>query len=208
MRPEGTSRNCPTSLDSSQSGISAVLLAGGESRRMGCDKATLLFGGEQLWSVQIRLLRSLEPLELLVSARTDPSWRPPDTHFVPDAAPSRGPISGLAASLAQMQGTHLLALAIDMPFMTAGQLKIVRNKIEPSRGVVPMIGARVEPLAAVYPRETLPDFVAALSSNDFSLQRITRRLMEEGKMRPARVPPEEEKLYRNLNEPADLSTAK
>ncbi|MBO0696335.1 MAG: NTP transferase domain-containing protein, partial [Verrucomicrobia bacterium] len=41
--------------------ISAVLLAGGQSRRMGTDKATLPFRGKPLWQIQLGLLRELEP---------------------------------------------------------------------------------------------------------------------------------------------------
>ena len=103
--------------------ISAVLLAGGESRRMGEDKATLLFHGKPLWQIQLELLRKLDPAEIFVSARTDPAWRPDDVQFVADDSPSRGPLSGLAASLNLMRGTHLLALAIDMPFMSESYLR-------------------------------------------------------------------------------------
>ena len=140
-----------------------------EANRAGwaADKATLLFGGEPLWSIQIKLLQKLDPIELLVSARTDPPWRPQDARFVADTAPSRGPLSGLAASLAHMQGTHLLALAIDMPFMTEAHLNFVLHQTEPSRGVLPMIGSRAEPLAAIYPREALPDFEEALARQRF-----------------------------------------
>jgi len=56
--------------------ISAMLLAGGESRRMSKDKATLLFGGKPLWQIQLELLCKLEPAEIFVSARADPVWRP------------------------------------------------------------------------------------------------------------------------------------
>ena len=51
--------------------ISAVLLAGGESRRMGKDKATLSFQGKPLWQIQLELLRQLMPQEIFVSARSD-----------------------------------------------------------------------------------------------------------------------------------------
>src|SRR6516165_1804185 len=98
--------------------FSAVLLAGGESRRMGTDKATFLFRGKPLWQIQLETLRALRPAEIFVSARTDPTWRPNDMPFIADIPPSCGPLSGLAASLDQMRTTHLLALAIDMPWMS------------------------------------------------------------------------------------------
>jgi len=46
--------------------ISAVLLAGGESRRMGRDKTTLQSRGKPLWQVQLELLQELEPTEIFV----------------------------------------------------------------------------------------------------------------------------------------------
>ena len=184
--------------------ISAVLLAGGESHRMGQDKATLLFHGRPLWQIQLELLRKLEPAEILVSGRTDPPWRPPDVQFVADDPPSRGPLSGLAASLAGTRGTHLLALAIDMPFMTENYLRSLCNQIEPGRGVLPVIGERAEPLAAIYPAEVYIDFVEALSGTDFSLQSLTKKLVASGKLRVLQVRKEEEELFRNLNELTDF----
>ncbi len=184
--------------------ISAVLLAGGESRRMGVDKATLLFRGKPLWQIQLELLRKLEPMEILVSARTDPPWRPPDMQFVADEPPSCGPLSGLTVSLAGMRGTHLLALAIDMPFMSEIYLRSLCNQIESGRGVIPMIGDQAEPLAAIYPAEAHVDFLEALSGTDFSLQTLTNKLVKAGKLRTHRVRKEEEELFRNLNAPLDL----
>src|SRR5438045_8620042 len=93
--------------------ISAVLLAGGESRRMGQDKATLLFHGKPLWQIQLELLQRLEPAGILASARTDPAWRPADVQFVADDAPSRGPLSGIDTTLAQMHNAHHVARALD-----------------------------------------------------------------------------------------------
>jgi molybdopterin-guanine dinucleotide biosynthesis protein A len=184
--------------------ISAVLLAGGESRRMGRDKATLQRWGRTLWQVQLELLRKLHPAEILISARTDPSWRPGNLHFVADIPPSRGPLSGLAASLAQLGTTHLLALAIDMPFMNESYLRYLCHQIEECVGVVPKIGSRAEPLAAIYPREAEIDCRNALASGDFSLQTLVRRLVETGKLREISVTGEERKLFLNVNELSDL----
>jgi molybdopterin-guanine dinucleotide biosynthesis protein A len=183
--------------------ISAMLLAGGESRRMGKDKATLLFYGKPLWQIQLERLRKLEPTEIFLSARTDPVWRPADVQFVADDPPSRGPISGLAKSLAQTRSKHLLALAIDIPFMTEIYLLYLCEQIEPGIGVVP-INSRAEPLTAIYPREVEIDFREALASDDFSLQTLVRRLVAAGKMRGIPVSKQERELFLNVNQPVDL----
>jgi molybdopterin-guanine dinucleotide biosynthesis protein A len=188
--------------------ISAVLLAGGGSRRMGKDKATLLFRGTPLWQIQLELLRKLEPVEVFVSARTDPVWRPAGVQFVADSPPSRGPLSGLAAALAQMRAKHLLALAIDMPFITEKYLRFLYRQIEPGCGVLPKIDNRAEPLAAIYPQEALANVQSALSGNDFSLQTVTGRLVAAGKLRVIPVTSQERELFLNANEPADLQRSR
>jgi len=185
--------------------FSAVLLAGGESLRMGKDKATVLFRAKPLWQIQLELLRNLEPEEILVSARTDPPWRPEDVQLVTDDLPSCGPLSGLAASLAKMRSAHLLALAIDMPFMSEKFLRYLCEQIEPHVGVVPKIDNRAEPLAAIYPQEAAGEVRAALSGTDYSLQALIARLVETGKLRPIPVTEQDKKLFLNVNELSDLA---
>ena len=185
--------------------ISAVLLAGGESRRMGQDKATMLFSGSPLWENQLELLRRVEFIEIFVSARIDPPWRPADVNVVLDVQPSRGPMSGIAATLSRMTSDHLFALAIDTPFMTEAYLRKLFGQVRPGRGVVPILENNAEPLAAVYPREAAPEFERALRGNNFSLQPLVRNLIELGKLQPTEVSPEERSLFQNLNEPGDLA---
>jgi molybdopterin-guanine dinucleotide biosynthesis protein A len=183
--------------------ISAVLLAGGKSRRMGRDKATMFFLGAPLWKIQIELLRRLKVNQIVVSAKSDPLWRPADVDFVPDQQPSHGPISGIAAALSRMKSDYLLALAIDTPFMTEAYLRNLCARIGNGRGVVPMIEERAEPLVAIYPRDAQAEFMSALSGNDFSLQPLVRKLVQVGKLHPIQVSTEERALFRNLNEPQD-----
>jgi molybdopterin-guanine dinucleotide biosynthesis protein A len=187
--------------------ISAVLLAGGEARRMGRDKATLLFRGKPLWQIQLELLRKLGPAEIFVSARRDPPWRPANVCFVADDPPSRGPLSGLAAALTRMRAKHLLALAIDMPSITENYLTFLCSQIEPGRGVLPKMDNRAEPLAAIYPQEALANVQSALSGKDFSLQTVTGRLVAAGKLQVMPVTSQERKLFLNLNELADLRSS-
>ena len=184
--------------------FSAVLLAGGESRRMGRDKAAIVFDDEPLWRRQLRVLRDLGPEKVFVSARTETSWLPEGTELLLDEPPSRGPLSGLTKALSQMKTTHLVVLAVDMPFVTRELLQLLWSEATEGCGVVPVVGERAEPLAAIYPSEAAPDFTAALAGSDLSLQPLVRRLAEAGKVRTFLVPPEDERFYRSINTPQDL----
>lgn len=190
-----------------ETSLSVVLLAGGESRRMGSDKASLLFRRKPLWQVQLETLRKLQPAEIFISARSDPIWRPADVDFVPDDPPSRGPLSGLAAAAAQMHTTHLLALAVDMPFMSERYLRHLCDQIELGCGVLPKIGIRAEPLAAIYPREAAIDFHHALNSSDFSLQSLARDLVAAGKLQELVIAESDMKLFLNVNVASELPSS-
>ncbi len=187
--------------------ISAVLLAGGESKRMGQDKATLLLDGKPLWRRQLDLLQDLRPAEILVSARTDPEWRPPQTKFAADSPPSQGPLSGLVAAMAAVTEMQLLVLAVDMPFVTRAILERMVALTNSGCGVLPCIGSRAEPVAAIYPRESFSHLSNALSSGELSLQKVAGRLVRDGLLTAMQVPETEEHYYRSLNTPADLPPA-
>jgi len=185
--------------------LSAVLLAGGKSIRMGQDKAAMSFFSEPLWKKQTELLRRIQPKTLFLSAQIDPDWRPADFEFVPDDQPSRGPLSGIAATLGRVSTDHLLVLAIDVPFVSEAYLRRLARQVGKGRGVVPIIGDRAEPLVAIYPLEAKNDFVDALAGDEFSLQPLVRKLMAVGKLQPIDVLEDERLLFRNLNEPQDLA---
>ena len=80
-----------------------------------------------------------------------------------------------------MQATHVVALAVDMPFMARTNPRSPGLAGE-GCGVVPVIGERAEPLAAIYPAEAAADFRAALEGPDFSLQLVVRKLAAAGRM--------------------------
>jgi molybdopterin-guanine dinucleotide biosynthesis protein A len=184
--------------------FSALLLAGGESRRMGRDKATIEFQGEPLWRRQLELLRTLAVEKIIVSARQRPEWLPDGVDLLLDDPPSRGPLSGLTKALGAMGTTHLVVVAVDMPFITADELRELIPLAEPGRGVVPTIGERAEPLAAIYPAEAAEEFRAALAGSNFSLQFVVRTLAASAKVKLMPVGDSAAVRYRNLNTCEDL----
>ena len=184
--------------------LTSVLFAGGESRRMGADKATLMIARETLWSRQLKTLRSLHPDRLLISARAKPVWSPGEIEIILDEPPSKGPLSGLIAALKRMETTHLLALAIDLPRMTSDHLLKLRQEASLDRGVIPRCGEFHEPVCAIYPSSALPVAERALAEGCLSLQSLVKTLIKQNRARVFLVSDEEKHLYSNLNFPDDL----
>jgi CTP:molybdopterin cytidylyltransferase MocA len=96
--------------------VAAAVLAGGSSRRMGRDKATLRVGGTELARAAIRAAAAVAEPVVLVA----PDGHPAATlagragvGWVPD--PGEGPLAALAAALRATRAPHLLVLAADHP---------------------------------------------------------------------------------------------
>jgi molybdopterin-guanine dinucleotide biosynthesis protein A len=182
--------------------LTAMLLVGGKSRRMGTDKATLMMAFERLWQRQLGVLRELEPETLWISARFRPDWCPGEIEVVRDVPPSRGPLSGIAAALARLQTSHLLAMAIDMPQMTAAHIRKLLSCARPGCGVVPINENWFEPLCALYPAEASDVALHSLAQGQLSLQEFARSLSQRNWIKHYQVLDSEKHLYLNLNEPA------
>ena len=139
-----------------QAAVSGVVLIGGKSSRMGRDKAALPVAGETLLVRQLRLLAEAGCQECLVSVAGPDTALPllsPEPRVIGDRFPEAGPLAGLERSLALAHHDLVLVLAVDLPAMTADFLRTLLAEAIPSCGVVPVIGDRFEPLAAVYPRQ-------------------------------------------------------
>jgi len=185
--------------------LSAILLAGGLSRRMGVDKATLLVAGEPLWQRQLRIIKAVGPAALWLSARGVLPWCPPGIEVVVDKSPSRGPLSGVVAALSRLQTSHLLVLAIDLPQMTTAHLRELWGLSRPGTGVIPLNGGYFEPLCAIYPAEAAVVAEARLNSPDASLQGFAATLRQLSRVRVHELTPEEKPLYLNMNSPSDYA---
>jgi molybdopterin-guanine dinucleotide biosynthesis protein A len=184
--------------------LTAVLFVGGESRRMGADKATLMIAGEPLWMRQLNTLRKLHPDQLLISARSRPSWTPADVEVVLDEPPSQGPLSGLTAALRHSRTTHLLALAIDLPEMSSDHLMELWRLARTEAGVIPRCGNYYEPLAAIYPGAAASMAERALAAGRLSLQALVENLLERKRACIHPIDEANQHLYRNVNSRDDM----
>lgn len=193
--------------------VCAVLLAGGRSSRMGRDKALLPHpvSGRPLLIHQLDTLRAATTREPLLSLRHDQDYPQVSAslHRVRDTGDS-GPLPALEAALAATSAPLLLALAVDLPFVTAGFLRTLLRLAEtaPARGVVPFHPARAgfEPLCAVYPNcpPARAAFASARLAGRLSLQSLLVTAINDGWMLPFPLPESDHAAFVNWNRPADL----
>lgn len=125
----------------------AVILAGGESRRMGRDKADLPLGGRTLLQ---SVIATMQPLfaEVIISVRQPrPEIALPQ---VCDNPLHAGPLAGLVAGLERATTPWVFAVACDMPFIAPAVIECLARQCAGHQAVVPVVRGHPQPLAAFY----------------------------------------------------------
>jgi len=141
-----------------------LVLCGGQSRRMGRDKALIELDGRPLLE---HALAALEPVcgALLLACGPTPRYGELGIPLVLDVEADRGPLSGLCAGLEAARTEWVIAVGCDMPELSPQVLEeLARHAQEDGRDVT-MLGTDKgsEPLCAVYRRTCLPAVRAALA---------------------------------------------
>jgi molybdopterin-guanine dinucleotide biosynthesis protein A len=186
--------------------ISAAILAGGKSHRMGRNKALLPFRGRPLI---VRVYETLQPLfETIFLVTNDPDlFDFVPCPKIPDRVPGKGPISGVDAALRHSRNPYVLVVGCDTPFLSPSLLGLLAGKTEGADLVIPCGLHGPEPLCAVYGKGCLPLIEELLRKGDFSLMALI------GHLRTREIPAEEVdgvdpdfRSFRNINTPEEYQT--
>lgn len=145
------------------------VLAGGRSLRMGRDKAGVMLAGRPLLKHVLDKLCLLGLRVRVAGLREPVSEVLADT--VRDAHPDCGPLSGLETSLANCEADYVLAIAVDLPLVSAEFLAwmLARAEITGSMATVPRVGGEPQPLCAVCRRDMLATVRQALDIGDYKV---------------------------------------
>ncbi len=127
--------------------LSGIVLAGGQSRRMGQNKSALQIGGKTLLERQVEKLRMLGISDILISGTDIPETF--GARAVPDQYRSRGPVGGLHACLAQAECGSCLVLSVDTPLLPVSLLNYIRRSHTEGITVLAHHG-KIEPLIGIY----------------------------------------------------------
>lgn len=197
--------------------ISAFVLGGGASSRMGAEKGLLEFANE---SLVLRTAKLLEPFVREVTVVGKPELYShlglgvvPDRTFGAgtDSSPVRTPLVGIATALSVTASPWNLILACDLPYLTQEWVEWLLDRVANSSAqiVMPRTSRGLEPLAALYRRECAAPIVAAIEGG---IRKVTDAIV------PLRVEYAEEaewtaldpdhRVLNNMNSPEDYLEAK
>jgi len=148
--------------------MTAVILAGGKSSRMGSNKAFLKLKGKTFIERQINLLREMFD-EIFISANTPSEYEYLNLPVFKDIYPDKGPLCGIYTSLINSSSLYTFMLACDMPFVEIGLIKYLKGFTREYDVVVPKSERGLEPLHAFYSKNCIDPIKKELDSNNLRI---------------------------------------
>ncbi len=185
--------------------VSAAIMAGGKSRRMGQDKAWIELDGEPLIRRVANVLAQVAD-EVIVVAN-DPKYRSLGLRVVPDRYPDGGALGGIATGVSAATFDRVLVAACDMPFLLAEVWRVLLDHRYEADVVIPKIGGELETLHALYTRACVAPMERALAAGKMRVisffDEVRVQPIEE---RELRVADPTLRSFTNVNTPEELAT--
>lgn len=188
-----------------QQAIHGLILAGGQSTRMGTDKALLpIIGRPLLYRLASQVAAFTQTVTIAIGTpqreslyREALSDLAAHVHFVTDQFPGCGPLSGLHAGLSAIEDGYVFIIACDMPQLSGPLWQQLLSRLDSGADVIHAAG---QPFHAIYHTRTAAQIQAALEAQDYRLMSLLNSLHtivlapQEGDQSTA---------FTNLNTPED-----
>jgi molybdopterin-guanine dinucleotide biosynthesis protein A len=188
--------------------VTAFVLAGGKSTRMGKDKAFLEFRGRILLARVLELAAGAGSEVRIVG---DPRKFAAFGKVVEDIYRERGPLGGIHAALESSSTKLNLMLAVDLPLVQPNFLKYLISVAREAKALatVPRTGDGLQPLCAVYRREFARAAEQSLAQGknkiDALFANVETRIIEPEELSHAGFSGQ---MFRNLNTPEEFEKAR
>ena len=138
--------------------VVGYVLAGGQSQRMGQDKALLPWGDKTLLSYALARLREATSRGVAVLCGPELRYQDHGAPLFPDVVPEAGALGGVLTGLERLpaDADYGLFLAVDLPLVPIALLRRLAERAEEGiDAVVAFSPAGPEPLCAIYSRNCL-----------------------------------------------------
>jgi molybdopterin-guanine dinucleotide biosynthesis protein A len=186
--------------------VSAAIMAGGKSTRMGQDKAWIELDGEPLIK-RVADVLALVADEVIVVAN-DAKYESLGLRVVRDRYPTGGALGGIATGVGAAANETVLVAACDMPFLSADVWRLLLGHAGEADVVIPRVGGEYETLHALYTKACVPQMARAIAENRLRVisffDQVRVLAVEEPELRA--VDPTL-RAFTNVNTPEELASA-
>ncbi|MFZ5966379.1 MAG: molybdenum cofactor guanylyltransferase [Bacillota bacterium] len=185
----------------------AIILAGGQSMRMGFDKQFLKIGDQ--WIID-RLLEQLKGIfqEIIIVTNKPQSYANYSCNIVKDEIDGFGPLGGIHAGLKHAASAFNYVIACDMPYINTDYILYMKNLLETCEGnveaVITRYGEWIEPFNSFYGKSLIHKIEEKVICDDkriFALLKEVEVLYIEEKTARKYSPNWE--MFMNLNKQED-----
>lgn len=150
--------------------LTAIVLCGGRSTRMGRDKGALPFGGETMLDRVVRIVRQVAG-EVIVVARADQAV-PAGVRVIHDPVEDQGPLAGIAAGLAASTTDLNIVVACDMPLINPAVLQRLADAIGAHDACVAVADGHASALCGIYRSRVSADAERLLAAGERRVMRL------------------------------------
>ena len=176
--------------------ISMIILAGGASRRMGCDKSDLMIDGKTFLEMQIEKGEKLGISDIILSGyHGEKKYKYP---VVTDRIPGKGPLGGLEACLRRAENPHCLVLGVDVPLVPVQELSALISTVNRAKSdaVILRHSGHEEPLMGIYRTDLADSMLEEITLRKGSVFAFLRKTVYECYESQA-----EDWYFSNINDP-------
>jgi len=151
--------------------VTAVVLAGGGSTRMGQDKALLKLGNKTMIERVVGPLQSIFENIIVVTNTPSKYKMLNNIKFVSDCIniEEKNSLIGLYSGLKQSETSHIFVIGCDMPFVNSELITYMVNSLKDEDVVVPFVGGHYQPLYAIYGKTCTEEFEKLLEQKWYKI---------------------------------------
>lgn len=149
--------------------LSGIILAGGNSLRLGQDKSLLKLGDTLVLDIVCKKLASFASELIVAVNQPEKLYKKKTLKIVRDEVPSYGPLGGILTGLKASSNFYSLVVGVDMPFVKDEVLRLLLDKRNSFDIVVPKINDHLEVLCALYSKNCVVPISQALKEKNFKV---------------------------------------
>jgi molybdopterin-guanine dinucleotide biosynthesis protein A len=175
--------------------INCILLAGGQSTRMGVDKALLSFGTSSVLQYMVNNIKEMEIISEILICSNNSSHFVEGTNRLDDAINNCGPIGGIYAGLSQSSTDYNWVVSCDAPFIHSSILVDLMQHITSEQAVIPIYKGKEMFTLGVYHITLIPVIEQCIREKNYKLKNV----LDQSKTNYIDLSHYDEKIFANMN---------